>query len=212
MTPPTSPPPRAAGPAGDHRQRLLDGLAQALRERSYTELTIADIVAAAHVSRRTFYEHFEGKEACLLALCERLSTEVLVLIAQGYDPLGDWVEQLHQVTTAYLQSLQAQPALVKSLYLELMAIGPTGLAMRRRIGQRFAQFLIMQVELSKAREPGKRSLSPALATAVVGGINELILQAIEEGRADRLSELAPTVSEFVQAVLQSLEPAAPDAA
>ncbi len=212
MTPPASPTPRAAGPAGDHRQRLLDGLAQVLSERSYTELTIADIVAAAHVSRRTFYEHFEGKEACLLALCERLSTEVLVLIAQGYDPLGDWVEQLHQVTTAYLQSLQAQPALVKSLYLELMAIGPTGLAMRRRIGQRFAQFLIMQVELSKAREPGKRSLSPALATAVVGGINELILQAIEEGRADRLSELAPTVSEFVQAVLQSLEPAAPDAA
>jgi AcrR family transcriptional regulator len=212
VTPPASPTPRAAGPAGDHRQRLLDGLAQVLSERSYTELTIADIVAAAHVSRRTFYEHFEGKEACLLALCERLSTEVLVLIAQGYDPLGDWVEQLHQVTTAYLQSLQAQPALVKSLYLELMAIGPTGLAMRRRIGQRFAQFLIMQVELSKAREPGKRSLSPALATAVVGGINELILQAIEEGRADRLSELAPTVSEFVQAVLQSLEPAAPDAA
>ena len=159
------------------------------------------------MSRRTFYEHFEGKEACLLALCERLSTEVLVLIAQGYDPMADWVEQLQAVTLAYLRSLQAQPALVRSLYLELMAIGPAGLAMRRRISQRFAQFLIMQVELAKAREPGKRSLSPTLATAVVGGINELILQAIEDGQTDRLAELAPTVTEFVQAVLKSLEPA-----
>lgn len=198
----------APSPLPDHRQRLLDGLARVLTERSYSELTIADIVAAAHVSRRTFYEHFEGKEACLLALCERLSTEVLVLIAQGYDPTADWVEQLQGVTLAYLRSLQAQPALVRSLYLELMAIGPAGLAMRRRIGQRFAQFLMMQVELAKAREPGKRSLSPALATAVVGGINELILQAIEDGQTERLAELAPTVTEFVQAVLKSLEPAA----
>ena len=43
------------------RQRLLDGMALVLGERAYADLTIADVVAAAHVSRRTFYEHFEGK-------------------------------------------------------------------------------------------------------------------------------------------------------
>ncbi|NBD20437.1 TetR family transcriptional regulator [Aquabacterium fontiphilum] len=192
----------------DHRTRLLDALTLALIERPYAELTIADIVAGAHVSRRTFYEQFENKDACLLALCERLSETILGLIAAGYDPEADWVAQLSRVTDLYLQALQAQPALVRTLYIELMQLGAPGLAMRRRIGQRFAMFLIMQVELSRLREPGKRPLSPALATAVVGGVNELILQAIEEGRADRLSELAPTVSEFMQAVLTSLEPPA----
>lgn len=192
----------------DHRTRLLDALTLALIERPYAELTIADIVAGAHVSRRTFYEQFENKDACLLALCERLSETILGVIAAGYDPEADWVEQLSRVTDLYLQALQAQPALVRTLYIELMQLGAPGLAMRRRIGQRFAMFLIMQVELSRLREPGKRPLSPALATAVVGGVNELILQAIEEGRADRLSELAPTVSEFMQAVLTSLEPPA----
>jgi len=192
----------------DHRTRLLDALTLALIERPYAELTIADIVAGAHVSRRTFYEQFENKDACLLALCERLSETILGLIAAGYDPEADWVEQLSRVTDLYLQALQAQPALVRTLYIELMQLGAPGLAMRRRIGQRFAMFLIMQVELSRLREPGKRPLSPALATAVVGGVNELILQAIEEGRTDRLSELAPTVSEFMQAVLTSLEPPA----
>lgn len=192
----------------DHRTRLLDALTLALIERPYAELTIADIVAGAHVSRRTFYEQFENKDACLLALCERLSETILGLIAAGYDPEADWVAQLSRVTDLYLQALQAQPALVRTLYIELMQLGAPGLAMRRRIGQRFAMFLIMQVELSRLREPGKRPLSPALATAVVGGVNELILQAIEEGRTDRLSELAPTVSEFMQAVLTSLEPPA----
>jgi len=64
----------------------------------------------------------------------------------------------------------------------------------------------MQVELSRVKEVGKRPLSAALATAVIGGINELIVQAIEEGRADRLVELQPTISEFVRAVLHSLMP------
>ena len=192
----------------DHRSRLLDALTLALTDQAYADVTIADIVAHARVSRRTFYEQFDNKDACLLALCERLSEQILGLIAAGYDPTADWVEQLNRVTDTYLQALQMQPALVRTLYIELMLLGDVGLAVRRRISQRFAMFLIMQVELARVREPGKRSLSPALATAIVGGANELILQAIEEGRADRLSDLAPTVSEFMQAVLKSLEPAA----
>jgi len=192
----------------DHRSRLLDALTLALTDQAYADVTIADIVAHARVSRRTFYEQFDNKDACLLALCERLSEQILGLIAAGYDPTADWVEQLNRVTDTYLQALQMQPALVRTLYIELMQLGDVGLAVRRRISQRFAMFLIMQVELARVREPGKRSLSPALATAIVGGANELILQAIEDGRADRLSDLAPTVSEFMQAVLKSLEPAA----
>lgn len=192
----------------DHRSRLLDALTLALTDQAYADVTIADIVAHARVSRRTFYEQFDNKDACLLALCERLSEQILGLIAAGYDPTADWVEQLNRVTDTYLQALQTQPALVRTLYIELMQLGDVGLAVRRRISQRFAMFLIMQVELARVREPGKRSLSPALATAIVGGANELILQAIEDGRADRLSDLAPTVSEFMQAVLKSLEPAA----
>jgi AcrR family transcriptional regulator len=192
----------------DHRSRLLDALTLALTDQAYADVTIADIVARARVSRRTFYEQFDNKDACLLALCERLSEQILGLIAAGYDPTADWVEQLNRVTDTYLQALQMQPALVRTLYTELMQLGDVGLAVRRRISERFAMFLIMQVELARVREPGKRSLSPALATAIVGGANELILQAIEDGRADRLSDLAPTVSEFMQAVLKSLEPAA----
>ena len=188
------------------RQRLLDGLAEVLDERAYADLTIADVVAAAHVSRRTFYEHFDSKDACLLALCERLSEKVLGLIVAGYDPEGDWVQELEKVTHAYLHSLQQRPALVRALYLEMLTLGPKGLAMRRRISERFTRFLMMQVELSRTKEPGKRPLSPTLATATVGGINELIVQAIEEDRANRLVELQPTISEFMRAVLNSLMP------
>lgn len=192
--------------APEHRQRLLDGLAEALLTQPYADITIADIVARARVSKRTFYEQFAAKEACLLALCERLFEQTMSLIVAHYRLDADWVEQLRGVTHAYLSSLQQQPAVMRAAYIDLPTIGPEGLALRRRVWQRFADFLIMQVEAFRAMEPDKRPLTPAMATAVIGGIHELILQAIEEGRADRLAELTPMVTDFVQAVIQSLDP------
>lgn len=194
--------------APEHRQRLLDALAAALVTRPYAELTIADIVAQARMSKRTFYEQFAGKEACLLALGERLSEQTLALIAANYRVDVDWVEQLRSVTHTYLSSLQSQPALVRALYIDLLSIGPAGLALRRRMGQRFSDFLIMQVEAFRLMEPLKQPLTQEMATAVVGGINELILHAIEQGRADQLSALTPTITAFVQAVLHALDPPA----
>ena len=198
--------PTSADLSSDHRQRLIDGLATVLQSRAYADLTIADIVASAHVSRRTFYEQFESKDACLLALCEHRSQEVLQLIVSGYRHGDDWVAQLDHVTRLYLSSLQTQPGLLRALYLDTLSIGAAGLAMRRQISERFAQFLMMQVEMARLTEPHKRPLSPALATALVGGINELILHAIEHQRGDRLVELSDTISEFIQAVLNSLLP------
>ena len=195
----------AAAAATEHRQRLLDGLADALQSQAFVDITIADIVAKARVSKRTFYEQFASKEACLLAMGERLCDQTLALIAANYRFDEDWVTQLRTVTHAYLSSLESQTAVMRAMYIELMTIGSPGLALRRRMGERFAQFLIMQVETFRALEPGTRPLTPPMATAVIGGINELILQAIERGESDRLSALTPTVTEFVQAVLQSLE-------
>lgn len=190
----------------DHRARLIDALAATLSRQSYAETTIADVVSQAHVSKRTFYEQFASKDDCLVALCETLSQRTLALIAEGFDPNADWVEQLGHVTRAYLASLQAQPVLIRTLFIELLGIGAAGLATRRQIQQRFADFLQVQVEMSRLKEPGKRPLSPDLAMAVVGGINELILNAIEQDQAHQLSDLAPTVIAFVQAVLTSLNP------
>ena len=72
----------------DHRTRLITAMGTTLVVKPYADITIADVVAAARVSKRTFYEQFESKEACLLALCERLSERTLTVMSEGFNQIG----------------------------------------------------------------------------------------------------------------------------
>ncbi len=198
-TPPNAPSPE--GSTNPNRVRLLEGLSVAIAEKGYAATTIADIVRHARVSKRTFYEHFEDKEACFLAAYEAASEETLKAIASAADPGLPWEERLHAATLAYLHALESKPEVTRTYLLEILAAGPRALKLRSEIHQRFADQLRELVEAARGEHPELRALSPAMATALVGGINELVLVAVEKGRAGQLRELAETAAELVRAVL-----------
>lgn len=49
--------------AANHRPRLVDAAAALFAEHGYQQVSVGDIVAAAHTSRTTFYEHFTDRTA-----------------------------------------------------------------------------------------------------------------------------------------------------
>src|SRR5215472_18473993 len=49
------------------RERLQRAVIAAVAESGYADVTVADIVRRARVSRVAFYAHFRGKEDCFLA-------------------------------------------------------------------------------------------------------------------------------------------------
>ncbi|WP_097460617.1 TetR/AcrR family transcriptional regulator [Mangrovitalea sediminis] len=184
----------------DHRQRLLAGLADTLAHKAYRDITLADLAASARVSRRTFYEHFANKDACLLALCEDTSRDMMQVILHASAPEQAWPALVRDITRAYLTAIQAKPALMKALYIELASLGETGLAVRRRVAEQFAGFLQQQVERQRLSGVALQELGQPLALAIVTGINELILYALSDGRGDRLLELAPTAEALIFSV------------
>src|SRR6516164_2206525 len=108
----SSGPVRVAEPgqaAADHRERLLDGLAAALRERSYWEITVADVVRHARTSRRTFYEHFAGKQDCLIALLREETSQTVARIAAAVNPRSPWQAQVRQAIEAWLGGVADDP-------------------------------------------------------------------------------------------------------
>jgi AcrR family transcriptional regulator len=188
-------------PDNPNRARLLEGLAASITEKGYAATTIADIVRHARVSKRTFYEHFEDKEGCFLAAYAAGSELALRAIASAAEPGLPWEERLHASTRAYLQALEARPEVTRTYLLEIHAAGPRALKLRREVHQRFAEQLRKLVQAARKEHPELRALSPAMATALVGGINELVLVAAEKGRAGQLRELEDTATELVRAVL-----------
>src|SRR4051812_43743942 len=53
--------------ASSQRARLLRAMAEVAAEKGYANTVVADVIARAGVSRRTFYELFRDKQDCFLA-------------------------------------------------------------------------------------------------------------------------------------------------
>ena len=90
------------------------------------------------------------------------------------------------------------PVLMRTLFVEMLGLGAEGLAARRRVNQEIADYMLGVVNAGRAEK-----LSPELAMAVVGGIHELVLQAIEDGRVTELPELTKTATQLVKAVTRT---------
>lgn len=178
-----------------HRRRLLEGMASSVALKGYAATTISDIVRAAGVSRRTFYEQFATRSDCLIALYEAASERALTVLRSALDSQRPWQPQLERVLEAYLSSLATNPALLRTLYIEIWGLGMPGLAVRRRVNQDIAGFMMTVIN----QAPSIPRLTPDMALAVVGGVNELILLAIEEGRVDSLTQIASTCAALVRA-------------
>jgi AcrR family transcriptional regulator len=193
--------PRADVNPLDPRVRLMEGMVAAVDEKGYGATTIADIVRHARVSKRTFYEHFADREQCFLACYSFASDIALHAVRQAADADVPWPQRVRAATHAYLATLQAHSTLTRTLLIEVHAAGPRALALRRTVLQRFALQLCDLVEAGRRDHPELRPITPAMATALVGGINELVLYTVEHGDAGHLTELEETVTDLVQAVL-----------
>jgi AcrR family transcriptional regulator len=187
----------------EHRHRLLEGMARAVAAKGYSDTTIADIVREASVSRRTFYEHFSTKAECLIALYEAASHNALKVLRDSIDSQHEWQTQVERAMSAYLGCMQQNPVLMRTLFIEILGLGSDGLASRRRVNQEIADFMLGVVNGGEAGRKRATPLSAGMAMAVVGGINELILQFIEQDRVAQLLELVEPSSQLLRAVTEA---------
>lgn len=181
----------------------MEGMAHAVAAKGYADTTIGDIVREASVSRRTFYEHFNTKAELLIALYEAASRGALRVLMGAIDPTHEWETQMESALTAYLASMSQNPVLMRTLFVEILGLGPEGLQARRRVNQEIADFMLRVINGANAGHSRESPLSPGMAMAVVGGINELVLQYIEQDRVAKLHELVAPASQLVRAVTGS---------
>ena len=174
------------------RERMLDAIVVAVAEKGFADATVADVVAHAAVSRRTFYEHFDDKLDCFLAAYETRANSVLAEIHErvsALEPGTDWRTRLSTGLEAYLERLAREPRFARVLNVDVLGAGPRALALRERVLGRFVE---------QYRGLGT---DEELLRALVGGIAELVQARLMTGDGASLPELLPTCERLAFAVV-----------
>lgn len=167
------------------RQRIVDAMIDSCAEKTYAATTITDIVGRAHISRTTFYKHFEDKRACFDAAIDHCIEQLREVAAASHSPEDPPADAVRQGATAVIEALAARPGLAQLLTGDAMAVEP-------RVIEYYRKATIPAIEAiwARAGEPVSAHTDPRLA---FGQAQVLILNHIATGAADQLPELLPEI-------------------
>jgi AcrR family transcriptional regulator len=165
----------------NQRRRIFDGFAKALTYHSYEDTKVTDIVEFAGVSRATFYERFEGKEACFAAAYDDGIERISAAIEDAVQDEEEWEARVSDGLQAGLEFLAANPALANLLLIEsLAAARPARLEHERTL-----------VQLAEALRlpPGGETLPEESARLLAGGLASHLAGQVLAGKAEQLPHL-----------------------
>ena len=103
------------------RQRLLDAAEQVFGEIGFQDATVLDITEAADVSKRTFYLHFDDKQAIIEALALQSFMQVRLQIEQSEEKqqnIDDMRVMFHYVVTQIFEFAESKPDLMNVIFGE----------------------------------------------------------------------------------------------
>jgi AcrR family transcriptional regulator len=191
----------ASGPAPGHRERLIAAMASSIAEKGYRDTTVADVVRIARTSRRNFYQHFEGRDACFLALFDATNDAMMSEVAGAVHFDQPLEEQVDAAVDAYIDNVSRRPALYASFVHELPGLGQAGAKRGLATLERFADMMVSLVDSGRAMQPelGARPLSMDTAIIIAGGLRELIVISLQRGRDVR--ELRTSAQATVKSIL-----------
>lgn len=176
-------------PAATHSERewILIGMAGSCAAKGFEETTVADICAAAGVSRESFERVFADTDECLGAAMESLVEEAWRRLEDVRSPVKPWAAVLRDATIALLDLLAERPAFAHVALIE----APVA---RGRAGVLYASTraaLLAQIELGQGQAPA--GVPASAARGALAGAETLATGHVLAGKTRRLAVLAPDV-------------------
>lgn len=177
--------------AESQRERLLAAVAHVVAEKGYRGATITEIVKAASVSSRVFYEFFESKEEAFIASFEAVLEHFEALIAETIEGETEWQRQVAAALEAAVGFCETEPALAKAFLIEPPAATPAIAGRFREAVLKWVPFL----ERGRDERHGGASLPASTEDTVLGGLVFLTSRSIIAG-VEPLSSILPDLVDF----------------
>ena len=154
---------------------MLGAAAQIVGEVGYGGMSVARVTSRAGVSRRTFYEQFEDREDCFLALFDEAldrATKMArdasaAVVAAGKD---GWRERLRAGLTALVVFVEDEPGMGSLLIVDVLGGGPRVLERRANALEDVKDV----VDRGRAEAKGGSDPPPLTAEGVVGAVLSVV--------------------------------------
>ncbi|MFI0482791.1 TetR/AcrR family transcriptional regulator [Actinomadura sp. 9N215] len=182
--------------SASQRERMLQGMTQAVGENGYARTTVADVLKRARVSRETFYEHFPDKQACFLAAYQAAADRIEGVVIEALAATGEPVMgRLEQALRAYLRELAADAGAARMFLLEIYAAGPAATALRYTVQGAFVEVVVgLLVEDERFRSLPDPEFACQM---LIGGVASLVTGMVAMGQHASLPKLcAPILAHF----------------
>jgi AcrR family transcriptional regulator len=176
--------------AQSQRWRILEAVTEVTAKVGYAEASVADVIAVAGISRKTFYEQFRDKEDCFLSAYDVLSERLVRSLVQVGAELPPGPGRRRAQLEAFLAALEREPAVARVFMVDVLGAGARALERRQHVNALFVDAFL-----------GAVAADPVRRLAIVGGVNNAVVAALLEGRAKLLRDLAAPLGEFVELAL-----------
>ena len=174
------------------RERLFGAMVASVATKGYADTAVADLLEVAGVSRSSFYQQFENKQACFMATYDEIVGDVLVNSTAEFDRPGRWIERLEAGYTRLLELIAAFPAAAHLCLVDLYAAGRDAEAANDRTGAHFTRLL----RHAFAESPERADLPDAVLQAIIGGNYKLLTSRVRRGVADELPTIVPEIARW----------------
>jgi len=173
--------------AENQRERLLNGVVEAVAEHGWNATTIARITAAAKISRRTFYEYFESKEDCFLAAYEMIEAHVLDSMLAAPGAAEPWPDRVRARLAALLDVLARDAAVSRCFLVEPLAAGG-------EVAARYREAMQLVAATLRPEPPPSELDMEVRDQALIGGTATLLVRRLNAEMS--LEDLLPDLTEL----------------
>ncbi len=185
------------------RSRILGAAVAVVSAYGYPKMTVSRVTGRAGVSRRTFYDLFEDRDDCFLAVFEDVVVRASDVAVAAYESGGrSWREQVRAGLGALLGFFDEQPAVCSLLVVDALRAGSS--VQRRRA--EILKGLATALREGGSRSGSSRELPPLTGEGIVGAVLGVVHTRLSSGQPGPMSELLNPLMAMI--VLPYLGPAA----
>jgi AcrR family transcriptional regulator len=174
------------------RARLIDAVATVVAERGYQQLTVAHVATAAGVSRSTFYENFEDKQAAVLAAYSTIFRRYLGLVTRSCDSEEEWPLKVKAAIGTTIDYAVVEPAAVRLLTIDAIASGVDVAHAVLESADQLAELL----RAGRKYGPLGSGLPELTEKALVGAISAILSSRLVKEEPRHLHALEPQLVEL----------------